>query len=277
MTDGKRDRTWTLLLLRGGGGRVFEWTGRRRVATAALAAALLVAVGLGTGVGLAWGEYRESRRVAELRERVRSLQEDRARVRLLAARLDSVEEEYRQIRRIMSREDGASEGDVVLPPAPAENGDARPAAAGGGASGDGWGWPLSQKGFVTRTHREGNGEGDGEHQGLDVAVPVGSYVRAARNGEVAAAGEDPVYGLFVRLRHADGATSLYGHNRWLFVSSGDSVERGEVIALSGNSGRSTAPHLHFEVTRAGTSVDPARLLGDELPREALPVTSGGGP
>lgn len=282
MTDPGRDRTWTLILLRSGGGRVFEWTGSRRVAGAALAAVLSVAVAAGAGLGLAWAERHEDRRVSELRERVERLRRERSKVRRLAARLDSVERAYRRIRSVMGGGPEGARGDVALPPGPAEEEPAgRDGAAPGGSrrSADGWTWPLAQEGFVTRTHREGRAEGGGEHRGLDVAVPVGSYVRAARTGVVEGAGEDEVFGRFVRLRHGDGSSSLYGHNRWLFVSEGDSVEAGEVIALSGNSGRSTAPHLHFEIIRDDQSVDPERVLGEVMPREALADddTGGGAP
>jgi len=60
--------------------------------------------------------------------------------------------------------------------------------------------------------------------------------------------------------HDDEMSSLYAHNSWLFVSVGDSVEMGEVIALSGNSGRSTAPHLHVEIQIEGQAVDPLGYL-----------------
>lgn len=274
-----RDRIWTLLLLRSGGGKLFEWTGRRKVAAVVLAAALLAVAAAGAGLGLAWAEHRDDRRVAELRERVRELREERRQVRRLAARLDSMEREYRQIRRVMAAGADSSEGDVGLPEVPGSEAAADPDGDGEAASSaeaSGWTWPLSQEGFVTRMHRE---EGSDEHSGLDIAVPMGSYVRAARAGQVEAAGEDPVYGLFVRLRHADGYRSLYGHNRWLFVKDGDSVTQGEVIALSGSSGRSTAPHLHFEVTGDEGSIDPERLLEGGAPRATSPAadTRGDGP
>lgn len=79
---------------------------------------------------------------------------------------------------------------------------------------------------------------------------------------VAEAGEHPEYGLYVRVNHRDGLSTLYAHNSWLFVASGDSVETGEVVALSGNSGRSTAPHLHVELERDGVPVDPLVYLSE---------------
>lgn len=277
-----RDRIWTLLLLRSGGGRVFEWKGRRAVAAAVLAAAVLAVVAAGVGLGLLWSERRDDRRVVELRDRVRQLRQERDQVRRLAARLDSMEREYRQIRQVMAAGAGDSDGDVGLPEVPDAEAPVDGEDGAGAAPGEaetGWAWPLSQEGFVTRTHREGRSEGSEEHSGLDIAVPMGSYVRAARAGQVEAAGDDPVYGLFVRLRHADGYRSLYGHNRWLFVKDGDSVVQGEVIALSGSSGRSTAPHLHFEITGDEGSVDPGRLLeGEARPAGSPDVdTRGDGP
>lgn len=118
-------------------------------------------------------------------------------------------------------------------------------------------WPLTERGFVTQALMEGM---VGEHPGLDIAVPTGSYIRAAGGGVVAEAGEDPLYGRFVRLDHGDGYTSLYAHASMTFVESGDLVRRNEVIALSGSTGRSTAPHLHFEVLRNNEPVNPLTIL-----------------
>ena len=80
---------------------------------------------------------------------------------------------------------------------------------------------------------------------------------------VAAAGIDPAYGLFVLLRHAQGYETMYGHASRLLVREGDSVQAGQVIALSGTSGRSTAPHLHFEIRRDGRSLDPLTVVKQE--------------
>jgi murein DD-endopeptidase MepM/ murein hydrolase activator NlpD len=93
-----------------------------------------------------------------------------------------------------------------------------------------------------------------------VAVPVGSPVRASGGGKVEAAGTDPDYGLFVLLRHPGGFQTMYGHTSRLLVREGESVAAGQVIALSGNTGRSTAPHLHFEVRRDGRSLDPLTVV-----------------
>ena len=77
---------------------------------------------------------------------------------------------------------------------------------------------------------------------------------------MAAAGIDPDYGLYVLLRHPEGYETMYGHASRLLVSEGELVQAGRVIALTGNSGRSTAPHLHFEIRREGRSLDPLTVV-----------------
>jgi len=85
-------------------------------------------------------------------------------------------------------------------------------------------------------------------------------VRAAGGGRVVAVGTDPDYGMYVLLRHPDGYETMYGHASRLLVGEGEQVEAGQVIALTGNSGRSTAPHLHFEIRREGRSLDPLTVV-----------------
>ena len=91
-------------------------------------------------------------------------------------------------------------------------------------------------------------------------MPAGTPVRASGGGTVKEAGYDPDYGLFVLLRHPSGYETMYGHASRLIVAEGDDIHAGQVIALSGNSGRSTAPHLHFEIRRDGKSLDPLTLV-----------------
>ena len=74
------------------------------------------------------------------------------------------------------------------------------------------------------------------------------------------AGQDSAYGLFVLIQHPEGYQSMYGHLSRLLVARNDAVRAGQVIALSGNTGHSTAPHLHFEIRRGGKSIDPLTLV-----------------
>lgn len=244
-----------MLLLRGDGVRAFSWSLGPRTGPLALAAAVLALLAVGAAAGLGWASLRESQRVRELEERVARMTEEQQRLRVLEARLDSVETSYARIREVMGGRLTASGRDVTLP-VPTGGEEAADEAGTSGVT-SAWSWPLSERGFVTRDYGEAGPPG---HPGMDVAVPTGSYVRAAQAGVVASAGRDSIYGLFVELRHPDGLTSLYGHNEWVFVAEGDTVERREVIALSGNTGRSTAPHLHFEIRRGGETMDPARVL-----------------
>ncbi len=120
-------------------------------------------------------------------------------------------------------------------------------------------WPLDERGFVTRGQIRPGSEAE-SHPGIDIAVPVGTPVRAAGGGSVELTGVRDDYGVFVLLRHPDGYETLYGHASRVLVRDGDSVSAGQVIALSGNTGRSTAPHLHFEVRRGRQMLDPLSLL-----------------
>lgn len=99
------------------------------------------------------------------------------------------------------------------------------------------------------------------HHGVDLGVPVGTAVHAMTAGRVSVAGPKSGYGLAVMIDHGLGWVSLYGHLDRVDVSVGDRVHAGQRIGLSGNTGLSTAPHLHFELRRFGRSRDPVPLLG----------------
>lgn len=92
------------------------------------------------------------------------------------------------------------------------------------------------------------------HRGIDIAVPAGTPVKATRPGRVILAGEHKGHGATVILEHANGDRTLYGHNSQVWVQQGDLLEAGAVIAYSGNSGRSTGPHVHFELIASGHPV-----------------------
>lgn len=98
------------------------------------------------------------------------------------------------------------------------------------------------------------------HKGIDVAVSRGVPIFAAKEGVVLRAGYYGGYGLFVELRHADGIITRYGHCSRLMVKAGDKVNRGEMIAEVGSTGRSTGNHLHWEVIVKGRNVNPGGLV-----------------
>jgi murein DD-endopeptidase MepM/ murein hydrolase activator NlpD len=98
------------------------------------------------------------------------------------------------------------------------------------------------------------------HAGLDFAASYGSTIRAADSGTVIFAGWYGGYGKTVIINHGNGITTLYGHSSELYVTEGKTVQRGQAIASVGSTGLSTGPHLHFEVRRNGTPVNPADYL-----------------
>ncbi len=99
------------------------------------------------------------------------------------------------------------------------------------------------------------------HQGIDIGAWYGTPVKATKAGEVVFAGWRPGLGWTIVLEHEMDFSTVYGHSSWYFVDAGDTVEEGEVIALIGDSGRSTGPHLHYEIRHEGIPMDPMTYLG----------------
>ncbi len=98
------------------------------------------------------------------------------------------------------------------------------------------------------------------HEGIDFPATTGTDVVAAASGKVIAAGWHPQYGKIVEIDHGNGLVSVYAHTSQVFVNEGDLVMRGQRIALVGSTGRSTGPHLHFEVRLNGVPQNPARFV-----------------
>lgn len=98
------------------------------------------------------------------------------------------------------------------------------------------------------------------HKGIDWATPVGTSIYASSAGTVTKAGWGRGYGYVIYIRHADGRETRYGHLSKVLVSAGQTVKQGQKIALSGNTGVSTGPHLHFEILIGGSQVDPFKYL-----------------
>jgi murein DD-endopeptidase MepM/ murein hydrolase activator NlpD len=102
-----------------------------------------------------------------------------------------------------------------------------------------------------------------QHKGIDIAGKEGSDVLATGDGVVIWADERSGYGNLVEIDHGNGITTRYGHNRDLLVKAGDTVRKGQPIALMGSTGRSTGPHVHIEVLHNGKQVDPSRYLSSK--------------
>jgi murein DD-endopeptidase MepM/ murein hydrolase activator NlpD len=102
------------------------------------------------------------------------------------------------------------------------------------------------------------------HAGIDFRQKTGSRVLATGAGTIIHAGPAGGYGIMVEVDHGDGLTTRYGHLSRTLVNVGDTISEGDVLALSGSTGRSTGPHLHYEVRRNGKAVDPLRFLNAGL-------------
>lgn len=98
------------------------------------------------------------------------------------------------------------------------------------------------------------------HKGMDFAGKAGSEVVAVANGVVTWSGPRYGYGNLVEINHGNGYTTRYGHNEEILVEVGDAVEKGQAISLMGSTGRSTGPHVHFEVLKNDRQIDPARFV-----------------
>jgi murein DD-endopeptidase MepM/ murein hydrolase activator NlpD len=117
------------------------------------------------------------------------------------------------------------------------------------------------EGWVTRGFSaEKTGSSSEPHAGIDIAAAAGTPIRAPAPGVVDRVGRDAYYGLLVVVKHRFGFESRYGHCSQVLVAAGDNVQRGQTIALVGSSGRSSAPHLHYEILRDGKALDPKEYL-----------------
>lgn len=193
-------------------------------------------------------------RAGAMEKQVELLERERAEVVRLAQELAKVEAQYERVRQMLGADIVDGDSVPILPPLRQDTTtislldavEAEPVDL----------WPLQERGFITRNVNDARAT----HTGLDIAVRANSYIRAAGGGTVRVAGVDEVYGQYVVIDHGSALESVYGHASRLFVTAGDRVRRAEVIGLTGSTGRSTAPHLHFEIRRGGKAVDPLAFV-----------------
>ena len=189
----------------------------------------------------------QAARVPLLTHRISTMERDALRLDTLQSTLGQLQARYEQVSSMLGAPpmtarttDGRAAADTATPTVPSQ-------------------WPLADARFVTRG-AGGATAYNGPHPGVDIAVPIGTEVRAAGGGVVVEVGANDEYGNFVRISHAGNYETLYGHLSRVLVDKGAHVPQGEVVALTGNTGRSTAPHLHFEVRHDGKPVDPLQLF-----------------
>ena len=119
------------------------------------------------------------------------------------------------------------------------------------------GWPVGGRISSTFGYRVFRGQRD-FHTGIDIAVWYKTPVHATEDGAVVAAGWESGYGWTVEVQHELGYSTLYGHLSSYLVDVGDTVKRGQTVGLSGSSGNSTGPHVHYEIRLDGVPIDPWR-------------------
>ena len=124
-------------------------------------------------------------------------------------------------------------------------------------------WPLPVKGSISSRFGPRTAPTRGAstyHKGLDISVPAGTSVLAAKDGKVVIAQYSATAGNYIGISHGGGVYTYYMHNSRLLVKVGDKVKQGQVISKSGNTGVSTGPHLHFAVFAAGNYVNPEKYI-----------------
>ncbi len=257
----KRSRSITLVVQRDGTTktrtiRIPIWTLRLGMGASVVLGVLLILITALYGPLVA-----AAGKVPGMERELARLRAENTKVRELSAALASAESRYAQVSQMMGGEivrDPVTKTTrlPVAPPIRARLASAVTPPLGLGAPRF---WPLDESGYMTRGQVKAGGR-DEPHPGVDIAVSIGSLVRAAGGATVRQAGEDPEYGRFVLLDHPEEFQTMYGHLSRILVAVGDTVVAAQVIGLSGNSGRSTAPHLHFEIRQRGSSLDPLTMV-----------------
>ncbi|MCO5315707.1 MAG: peptidoglycan DD-metalloendopeptidase family protein [Solirubrobacterales bacterium] len=166
------------------------------------------------------------------------------------SQVENLEEIESNLQARIQAQIGAASGASTLPAGPMS----APSAAG-------LIWPVSgtlTSGFGGRNSP--GGIGSTNHEGLDIAVPEGTPIRAAKGGTVIMASYNGGYGNYTCIDHGSGLSTCYAHQSSFAVSAGQRVSQGQVIGYSGNTGASTGPHLHFEVRINGVAQDPTAYL-----------------
>ena len=125
-------------------------------------------------------------------------------------------------------------------------------------------YPLTKNSYISSPFGIRNSPFTGEHEqheGMDIPAEAGSPILATGDGQIIYAGYAPGYGNLVEIDHGQGYTTRYGHAKTVLVKTGDWVKQSQQIATVGSTGRSTGPHLHFEVSFNKVPFDPKILLG----------------
>lgn len=176
---------------------------------------------------------------------------------------EEVERLLAQQRRQIAAEEAAAAAAAKNNSAGGDGADSGQVPANPGASASGFVWPLASAGRLScgfGPRKAPTAGASTYHRGIDIAVPTGTVVRASKAGKVVTAAYSSSAGNYVALYHGDGVYTYYMHCSSLSVSVGDEVAQGQTVALSGSTGISTGPHLHFAVNVGGQYVNPLNYV-----------------
>ncbi|HLR47352.1 MAG TPA: M23 family metallopeptidase [Deinococcales bacterium] len=123
-------------------------------------------------------------------------------------------------------------------------------------------WPVSGRISSHFGFRNISVGGNRNHGGIDIAANTGTPVAASRSGTVTFSGWNGAYGYVIYVDHGDGSETRYAHLSALHAGAGQVVAQGDTIGLTGSTGASTGPHLHFEIRQQGVALDPLVLIGN---------------
>ena len=258
-----------------------EFELRRRLLAIVLGVAALLALLVVTFLSTYAVLVLRSSQVSRLQRELRDASDQLERVRELNKELDQMRRMQDQVLTMLGVTPAAPTGAAPGSPAAIFPGDARlpeeparrPAGSPTGAAGPGIGliaapppdlWPVS--GYVTREFAAADKQGKGAHAALDIVAPLETPLKAAGKGIVTAAGWDNFLGNYVEITHGLGYVTVYGHCSRLSVKEGDRVDRAQQIGYLGGTGQASAPHLHFEVWKDGTTIDPRLVIPGDPPR-----------
>lgn len=191
-------------------------------------------------------------RLARLAQRNRQLEVEFAQVSSLRVRLQAVEEQSRKLAVMLGVDKSPPPVNWDSPPLDAQ-------ALPEWLKGKVWGAEPTPRLVPVESYAVSRSAQSG-HPAVDLAAAQGAPVRACADGVVKQRGEDQQYGRFLLLEHGQGYESYYGHLQDWNVSEGDSVRVGHTVGWVGTTGRSTAPHLHFEIRKNGKRIDPGAVL-----------------
>lgn len=274
-----KGRGWNLLIVPEDESKIRQYRVPRGLAISVLVFGIVLFVYAIAETVLFWSVAREASQVQPLKQEVQRLQHAGNRLAVMTEELTRLQSFEQQIRRVLSRREGDTLEAVPWSSTELAAQDFDLGVESNFITEDSWGTigvtavperaafsagdiptlpPL--RGYVTQRFAPGSLTKPATHLGLDVAAHEGTPVLAAADGLVVFSEWTYRYGNLVILVHQSGYTTFYGHNQVLFHRPGDYIRQGEPVALSGNSGRSTAPHLHFEVWYDGKPVDPMSVL-----------------